>query len=234
MKVLGIIPARSGSKGIPNKNIKIINNKPLVYWTIKSALNSKLDKVIVSTDSKKIKLISKKFGAEVPFLRPRSISKDNSKSIDLIIHALKYYNKKKINYEAVMLLQPTCPLRKSKDINSAIEILRKDSSLSSVISVQEIESTHPGRMKYLKNNIIKDPSFAASENLSRQKLKKIYLRSGLIYLSRSKNILNNKTIQGKKSYGLVTPNSRSFNIDNFNDFNIVNMIMKKKLKIKDF
>ncbi len=234
MKVLGIIPARSGSKGIPNKNIKIINNKPLIYWSIKSALNSKLDKVIVSTDSKKIKLISKKFGAEVPFLRPKNISKDNSKSIDLIIHALKYYIKRNINFDAVMLLQPTCPLRKFEDINSAMEILKKDTSLDSVISIQEIESTHPGRMKYLKNNIIKDPPFAVNESLSRQKLKKIYLRSGLIYLSRSKNILKNRTIQGKKSYGLVTPNSSSFNIDNINDFNLVNLIMKKKIKIKDF
>ena len=93
MKILGIIPARSGSKGVKNKNIKLLKNKPLIFWTIKTALKSKLTKVIVSTDSLKIKKISEKYGANVPFLRPTNISKDNSKSIDVIKHAIKFYEK---------------------------------------------------------------------------------------------------------------------------------------------
>ena len=95
MKVLGIIPARSGSKGILNKNIVNFNNKPLIYWTIKEALNSKISKLIVSTDSQKYKKISLSYGAEVPFIRPKEISKDTSKTIDLVIHAINFYKKKK-------------------------------------------------------------------------------------------------------------------------------------------
>ena len=95
MKILGIIPARSGSKGVRNKNIKLLRSKPLIYWTIKTALKSKLDNIIVSTDSLKIKKISEKYGANVPFMRPNNISRDNSKTIDVVKHALKFYKKKK-------------------------------------------------------------------------------------------------------------------------------------------
>ena len=95
MRVLGIIPARSGSKGILNKNIVNLNNKPLIYWTIKEALKSKISKLIVSTDSQKYKKISLSCGAEVPFIRPKALSKDTSKTIDLVIHAINFYKKKK-------------------------------------------------------------------------------------------------------------------------------------------
>ena len=95
-EILTIIPARSGSKGVKNKNIKLINGKPLIYWTIKEAKKSKLSQIIVSTDSKKILRISKKFGADVPFLRPKKISKDNTEMTDVLKHALNFFYKKKI------------------------------------------------------------------------------------------------------------------------------------------
>ena len=95
MNILAIIPARGGSKEIKNKNIINFCGKPLIYWTINTALKSKLDEVIVSTDSRKIKKICEKYGAKVPFIRPLRISKDNSKSIDVVKHALKFYEKKK-------------------------------------------------------------------------------------------------------------------------------------------
>ena len=94
MKVLGIIPARGGSKGIKNKNIVSIGNKPLIYWTIKNAIKSKLNKIIVSTDSIKIKKIALGYGADVPFLRPKNISHDSAKTIDVAIHSINFFKKK--------------------------------------------------------------------------------------------------------------------------------------------
>ena len=234
MKILGIIPARSGSKGVKNKNIKLLKNKPLIFWTIKTALKSKLTKVIVSTDSLKIKKISEKYGANVPFLRPTNISKDNSKSIDVIKHAIKFYEKKKINFDAVMLLQPTCPFRSVNDINSSIDILKKRRDICSVISLQKVESFHPARMKFLIKNIIKDPNFIKEKEAnSRQKLKQVYLRSGLIYLTKTKIILEKNSLQGDKSFGVITPISRSLIMDNINDFRLAELIIKKKYKIND-
>ena len=235
MKILGIIPARSGSKGIKNKNIKLLNNKPLIYWTIKTALESNLTDVIVSTDSLKIKKISEKFGACVPFLRPINISRDNSKTIDVVKHAINFLKKKNSFYDAVMILQPTCPLRNIKDINKSINILKKRKDISSVISLQKIESFHPARMKFLKKNIIINPKFIkGKESESRQKLKKIYIRSGLIYLTRINTIFKKNSLQGNKSFGFITPLSRSINIDSINDFNIAKLIFKNKFKLYDF
>jgi len=142
MKILGLIPARGGSKGIPLKNIQKLAGKPLINYTIESAKKSKIDKVIVSTDTKKIAQISTSAGAEVPFLRPKKISKDSSSTIKVIKHALKFL-KLKQNYEPdiIVILQPTSPLRTAKMINNSINILKK-SKCSSVISVSKIKS-HP-------------------------------------------------------------------------------------------
>ena len=143
MRVIGIIPARSGSKAVKNKNIKQINNMPLIYWTINTALKSKLDEVIVSTDSRKIKKICEKYGAKVPFIRPLRISKDNSKSIDVVKHALKFYEKKNIFYDAVLLLQPTCPLRTVQDINKSLKILKKEKILVQLFHFKKLKAFTP-------------------------------------------------------------------------------------------
>ncbi len=234
MRILGIIPARIGSKAIKFKNIKNFNGKPLIYWTIKPALKSKLDKVIVSTDSLKIKKISKKYGCEVPFIRPKKFSKDNSKGIDVIKHAINFFSiKKSLNFDAVMMLQPTCPFRTSQDINNAIQIMKKNKA-DSVLSLVDVEGFHPARMKFIINHKIKSPSYAEKkENLPRQKLKKVYLRSGLIYLLKT-HLLKKNTLIGKKSYPIITPKSRSFNIDTILDFKIAEIFMKyiHKNKIK--
>ena len=117
-KILALIPARGGSKGIKNKNIKLFNGKPLIEWTIRSALNSKLiDKIVVSSDSNKILNISKKLGVDV-ILRPKNISGDKASTESVIKHCIKYY---KNFYQTVVLLSPTSPLRKKNDIDKAIK-----------------------------------------------------------------------------------------------------------------
>ena len=126
-RIVAIIPARGGSKGIKRKNIRILNGKPLISYTIEQALKSKyIDRVIVSTEDLEIAEISKSFGAEVPFLRPQELAQDDTPGIEPIIHAVNYLNgEEKYFFEYVMCLQCTCPLRKAKDIDNSIEEINK-------------------------------------------------------------------------------------------------------------
>ena len=230
MKILGIIPARIGSKSLRFKNIKSFNGKPLIYWTIKSAKESKLDKVIVSTDSKRIRKISKKYKCDAPFLRSKNISNDTAKGIQVMRHAITFYEKKNIFFDAIMLLQPTCPFRTKKDINQAINLIKKNKA-DSVISLVDVEGYHPSRMKFINRNRIINPSFAEQkENIRRQDLKKVYLRSGLIYLVKT-NTLKRNSLVGKLSVPLITPKNRSFNIDTKLDFELAELYMKHIFKI---
>ena len=119
---LGIIPARGGSKGIPQKNIRVVNGKPLIQYTIEEAKNSKyLDRVIISTDDQDIEKVSVSVGGEVPFLRPKEFATDEAKTIDVLIHAVTELRKQGFSYDYLVLLQPTQPLRKSWHIDNAIK-----------------------------------------------------------------------------------------------------------------
>ena len=171
-KILGIILARGGSKGIKNKNIKLINGKPLIYWTIKSALKSKkLSKVILSTDSKKIALIGKKYNLDVPFIRPKKLAKDNTPSVDAIEHALNFLKKSGEEFEFVALLEPTSPLRSVQDIDKSINkiIMKKADSLVSICKTNALNpfflfQEKKGFLKPFKTSkkkIFKTPRFEA-------------------------------------------------------------------------
>ena len=229
MKILGVIPARGGSKGVKEKNIKTLFDKPLIAYSIESALKSNLSDVIVSTDSNKIKSIAKKFSANVPFIRPSELSSDSSSSIDVAIHALKSMeNINSCKYEAIMLLQPTSPFRTSDDINACIELLIKKDDADSVISVVNVGSNHPARMKYIFDGILVDPPFCEKkENQNRQELEPMYIRNGVIYLTRSKTI-NKRSFKGKKCLAYEMPTSRSLNIDTQFDFELCEWLIDKK------
>ena len=126
MNIIGVIPARGGSKGIRKKNIKKLNGTPLINYTIKTALSSTINKVIVTTDNLEIMKLANKVGAITPFVRPSNLAEDNSSSIDVAIHALKKMEEiDNVIYDAFMLLQPTTPFRSVSDINNAINILKK-------------------------------------------------------------------------------------------------------------
>jgi CMP-N-acetylneuraminic acid synthetase len=229
MKILGVIPARGGSKGIKDKNIKQLGGKPLIAWTIQAASLSKLDRYIVSTDSELIADISKKFKADVPFIRPWELATDSARAIPVLQHALSFLFNIGEKYDAVMMLQPTSPFRSLEDIDKAIEIL-SSTNADSVISVVDVEGHHPARMKFLDDNgFLIDPIFCENyENQPRHELEKIYIRNGAIYLTRT-NILKNNTLKGSKSFGLVMPQIRSINIDNNIDFDFAEFIYEKYL-----
>ncbi len=207
LKVIGLIPARSGSKSVQRKNLSDLGGIPLIGWSIKSAIESKLDRVVVSTDDPEILKVSQSFGAEVPFLRPQNLALDNSLTIDTVLHAI---NELGPGFDAVMLLQPTSPFRIASDINDALKLFV---DCSSVISVVPVDGYHPARMKFIENGILVDPSFGEiEENTPRQKLQPLYIRNGAIYLSAVSTLVA-RSFKGSKSRPLIMPRERSLNID---------------------
>ena len=153
-KVLALIPARGGSKGIKNKNIADLCGKPLISYTIESAKNSKyIDDIVVTTDSRQIAEVSEKYGAEIPFIRPIELAGDTSKTIDAVIHAIDKLNELKRIYDVLVLLQPTQPLRTYEDIDNSIECFFRNDE-KSLVSVSLVED-HPLLIRNISNNILK-------------------------------------------------------------------------------
>ncbi len=227
MKTLGVIPARGGSKGVPGKNIKMLASEPLISYTIKNALKSKIDDVVVSTDSQEIATISKSLGAQVPFIRPSSLATDTSKSIDVVRHCLTLLEEQNnITYDLVMLLQPTTPFRSIEDIdNTILKIV--DENCDSVISVVDVGAFHPARMKFIQNDRLLDPPFCEDyENQPRQELTPMYIRNGAIYLTKRATILAN-SFKGEYSKAYIMPQDRSVNIDTFWDFQLAEILINQ-------
>lgn len=215
-KYLAIIPARGGSKSIKNKNFIDLNGKPLISYSIEESLKVKnmgyLDEVIVSTDSLKIKEISEMFGAKVPFLRPNEISNDNAKSIDLILHAIEFYKKKDKYFDAVILLQPTSPLRKSKDILNALKLF-EEFNPESLISCFEEEYINESVMYKASNEYAIPLSKDHNIGGRRQEKENVYIRNGAIYITKTSYLILNKKIISDKPLMYLMKKDKSINID---------------------
>ena len=232
--ILAIIPARKGSKGIPNKNFKILSGNPLIFYTLKQAKKSKLiTRTVVSTDSLQIKKIALDNLTEVPFLRPKSISGDTSASLDYIKHCISYF-KNKENYipDIVVLLQPTSPLRTSFDIDICIQKLI-DGNYDSVVSVTRSSNKfNPDwQFKIDKTGLIK-PFYKTSTwsniKVRRQRLSNSYVRNGAIYVFNLNNINKFKNIYGKKVLSYIMPQNRSINLDTMDDWKLIESYFKRK------
>lgn len=228
--ILGITLARGGSKGIKKKNIRLINGLPLIAYTIKEAINCKyISKYIVSTDSKQIKKISEKFGAEVPFLRPKSLATDKSSSVDALKHAVMFLEKKEnLKYDYVVELMCTNPLKTKHDIEQIILKLIRTKA-DSVIAVHKVEDHHPRRLKKIINDKIVDFMKEKAES-RRQELRPFaYIRSGSIYaLKRDFLMQKNRRYGSKNSRPYILPNSRAINIDNEFDLAAAESLIKHK------
>ena len=231
MKTLGIIPARGGSKEIPKKNIKKLGGKPLLAYTIEAALESKkLSRAILSTDDEEISRIGKKCGIEVPFIRPKPLSGDSANAIDVIKHAIVELETDTLNYDYIVMLQPTSPFRTYNDIDGALELLISQNA-DSVISVVNVGSFHPARMKYIKNDMLFDPPFCEEyENQPRQELEEMFIRNGAIYATK-KSVLLNGSFKGEKSLPWIMDMEESVNIDTLMDLKYAEWILKEKNKI---
>ena len=230
MNFIAIIPARGGSKGIPNKNLIEVNSKPLISFTIEESLKSRyLKRIIVSTDDKNINNLALSSGIEVPFRRPKNISLDSTPMIDVLKHAVKWINAKNISYKALVLLQPTSPLRKANHIDEAIELFLSKRNVSSVVSVVKIPhqfspisalKLNGGILQSYENNKI-------TYNL-RQNKPTFYARNGPAILIISKKTIENNELYGKKSLPYIMPKSNSLDIDDYEDLNEFKKILDLK------
>jgi len=187
-----IIPARGGSKSIVNKNMKIFCGKPLLYWAIKVARESGLGTVCVSTDSEDIRSYALSEGADVPFLRPTALAEDATPTEPVLIHAHEYYVGKGINFENILLLQPTSPFRKVEDLKQAYLQLISESSLTCVFSAREAianENPHWMIVRGQNGNVTKfNGDSLLKMNTRRQDLPKVYIRNDYVYCFKSKNL----------------------------------------------
>ena len=227
-KFLCVILARGGSKSVKNKNILNLNGHPLIAYTIFQAIKSNVfDDIIVSTNDKKIKNISKLYGAKVPFLRPKNISRDNSKPIDALYHATKMSEKiYEKRYDYVMELLCTNPFKTFKDILAVYKI-QKRTKADSVIAVHKLEDHHPIRIKKIIKGYIRNFCLHEVPESRRQDLKpSAYIRSGSIYSMR-RDMLEKKIRYGtKRSIAYIIPNSRVVNIDTKMDFEFAKFFAK--------
>lgn len=228
--ILGLIPARGGSKGIVRKNIKLLLGKPLVAWTIEQALASKyLDKVIVSTDDVEIAKVSKEYGAEVPFIRPPKLATDSSKVVDTILHALDFFDEKSLKFDYLALLEPTSPLRKSSDIDKSIEKLIDNENIAeSLISVGEIILEHPMYSKKIDKEGYVVPFLKMKEVVPiRQALPKVYFPYGVIYISKVPAIRKSKSVYPDRILPFFIERWQCYEINDIWDFICVETILKK-------
>ena len=238
MKILAIIQARGGSKSIPGKNIKNLAGKPLIAWTIEAAKKSKMiNRVIVSTDDLEIAKIAKKFGAEVPFLRPAEFATDTAKSWGLLNHALIWL-KENENYEpdAVVQLKPTNPLRRAEHIDQCVKIFLESKNIDSLITVTK-SPVHPLKTwKFEKNDLlvpfVPENIYGIKEaaKFPRQSLPEVFVQNSCVHVIRPKTILKKKSSIGQKIKGVVMEREDSINIDSPIDFKIAEIIMKERKK----
>lgn len=229
MKIICIIPARGGSKGIPKKNIIDVRGKPLIAYSIEPAIEAMelglIDKVIVSTDSIEIADISKKYGAEIPFLRPDDISGDKAKSIEFIEHALSFYKNLGINYDAVLLLQPTSPLRTLEDLISALKLFI-ESNNDSLISAYEEEYindlviyklSEDGKTSIPVNQL-------HNKGVRRQEHGSLYVRNGCIYIS-STELISKGYVIGAAPLMYTMDKNKSVNVDTLEDLELLRKLL---------
>ncbi len=227
-KICCIITARKNSKGLPNKNLKKINGKPLIYYPIKAALKSKyIDKVFFNSDSIEMIKKAKSFGATVNFIRPKSLSNSNTKSADVLINHINRENLDK-EYHYILLLEPTSPLTNSKDIDKSIVKLIKNRNIGdSLLSVSD--GTVPNSyLKFkAKNNFLYPVEKKKYYTTRRQDFPKNYFIDGSLYLSKIKTLKKFKSFVQKRTMFILMDKYKMFQIDDVIDFKIVEMLMKK-------
>lgn len=222
--VLAIIPARGGSKGVPRKNIRNLLGKPLIAWTIESGKKSKyIDKVIVSSEDSEIIEVAKCFGADVPFIRPKHLAQDQTPGLDTVMHALRELPE----YDYVVLLQPTSPLRLADDIDGCIEQLL-NTDFPACVSVTEPEKS-PYWMYTVKEDGLMRPLIPQKKvTIRRQELPSVYALNGAIYVAQTKWLFKTNSFLTNETLAFIMPKSRSIDIDVEEDFLLCELMMKDK------
>lgn len=227
MKTLGIITARSGSKGLKDKNIRLLNGKELIAYTIEAAIESEcFDEVMVSTDSEKYANISLKYGAKVPFLRSKEAASDVASTRDVILEVTHNYKKMGKIFDRFMILQPTSPLRTLESIRGAFKVY-DDMDADGIVSVCEAEHSPLWCNTLPKNKSLKG-FLKVESDTRRQSLDTYYRLNGAIYLYDTMYYINNEDSYGERVYAYIMDALESIDIDTIVDFYVAEALMARK------
>jgi CMP-N-acetylneuraminic acid synthetase len=221
MRILGLIPARGGSKSIPKKNIKILQGKPLIQYTVEAAKSAKkLTSLILSSDDAAIIEVAKKLNLEVPFVRPKHLAEDKSPTLGVIQHALKFYEDQHIYFDAVCLLQVTSPFKTGKFIDKSIEKFI-ESKCDALVSVQKVPDEYNPHWTFKKDERGNLELFTGEKEIisRRQDLPEVYHRDGLIYITKTSVLLKQNSLYGSKLACIKSPSDYTINIDTIEDWN---------------
>jgi len=228
---LALVPARGGSKGVARKNIRSVCGKPLIAYTIETALLARhlFHRVIVSTDDDEIAAVAKRYGAEVPFLRPIELSGDNVPTVPVLQHAVRFVEQQdKIHLDWVLLLQPTEPFRTVEDLQEALR-LGQTGGCDSVISVVQVFAVHPILMKRIEGDRLRPYCVDEKEGTRRQDYQPpAYMRNGAIYLTRRDVLMERDSIWGETIKPYIMPPERSVGVDSELDLKLVELLMQQQ------
>ncbi len=220
MRIVGLITARGGSKGVPRKNIKLLAGKPLLAYTAEAALAARLlTRVVLSTDDEEIAAVGRACGVSVPFLRPAELAQDTTPTLPVLQHALRWLMNAGETFDALCLLQPTNPLRRAADIDACIELFIKQQA-DTVFTVLRVPAEHNPHWVYFKSE---DGSLRLSTGEAvpiprRQELPDAFHREGSVYVARTYNVLERNTLYGSRVVGYEIDPARSVNIDTLEDW----------------
>jgi len=233
-RILGVVPARGGSKGLPHKNIRPLLKKPLLAWTLDAAKASNyLDRVIVSTDDHAIANVVRKHGGEVPFMRPAELAQDETSSIDVMVHAISWLKDQGDLFDYVIMLEPTSPLRETADIDQALEQLISHPQAKAIVSVTRLEGDHP------EFHVVVDPASRCIRRpngsstfkiLRRQDLDDMYFFEGTLYISEVAAFMKRRTFYHELTLPYIVPRWKSPEIDELQDFITVEALLKARMK----
>lgn len=225
-RLLALIPARSGSKRLPHKNSLNLGGKPLIAWSIDAGLQSKyVDRVVVSTDSNAIASIAKQYGADSPFIRPEILANDTATTIDVVRHAISMLEKENDFYDYILLLQPSSPLRNTKHIDEAVELLISQSA-HGIIGITEIEHPVEWTNTLPMDNSMEDFFSTEYQDMRSQDFPVRYRINGAIYLNKIENVVTEGTLFLKdKCYAYIMPQSASLDIDTNFDFKMAESML---------
>ncbi|NQV40665.1 MAG: acylneuraminate cytidylyltransferase family protein [Nitrosopumilus sp.] len=230
--ILALITARGGSKGVPRKNIRMLCGKPLIAWTIEVALSvcEQFHSVVVSTEDEEIAEVARKYGAKVPFMRPAELAQDETPSLPVVQHAVRFIEgRDSIRLDWVMILQPTEPLRLAEDIIECLHLSRQG-ECDSVISVKPMVTNHPILMKKIVDGQLLPYCLEEKEGTRRQDYDPpAYKRNGAIFLIRRDVLMEKNSIWGQVIRPYVMPEERSVGIDTDLDFKLAELLMGERL-----
>lgn len=230
MNILGVIPARGGSKSVPRKNIAPIAGRPLLAYTVEEALKAtSIGDLVVSTDDEEIAEVARLLGAAVPFMRPAELATDHAQSAPVLKHCLLHMEAQRGEpYDAVLMLQPTTPLRKAHHIEQAVDMMRRN-DCDSVVTVVSVAGHHPFRMKRLVGERLINFIDQGFEDMRpRQVLPPVYIRNGAIYLARRSVVAEQDRIVGDLCLGFEMSAEESVNIDNRMDFKLAELLLLER------